>query len=171
MPVAFLQLAERRRFAGKECCQILGTVRSMPTDEMESRSAADGRYRTLLELSGAIATQPNLKAALESLRRLLSSVVAFDSVGLLLLSDNENSVRLVAFERGPEADEFEIGTEVPRTRGLLLDERLTNKGRYTFLTCRPSCQGFLNWLRKLGLALPTARIYFPSRHPRRNSGL
>ncbi|MCU1295860.1 MAG: Sigma-54 interaction domain [Acidobacteriaceae bacterium] len=27
--------------------------------EMESRSAADGRYRTLLEVSGAIATQPN----------------------------------------------------------------------------------------------------------------
>lgn len=47
---------------------------------MESKSAADGRYRTLLEVSGAIASQPNLKAVLQSLRRLLSSVVAFDSL-------------------------------------------------------------------------------------------
>jgi formate hydrogenlyase transcriptional activator len=98
----------------------------MPIDEMESRTTADGRYRTLLEVSGAIATQPNLKAALESLRRLLSSVVAFDSVGLLLVSDNGNSVRLVAFDRGPEADEFEIGTQVPHAGtalGRAIDEQ------------------------------------------------
>jgi formate hydrogenlyase transcriptional activator len=79
---------------------------------MESRSAADGRYRTLLEVSGAIASQPNLKAVLQSLRRLLSSVVAFDSVSLSLLSDNGNSVRLIAFDRSPEAHHVEIGTEV-----------------------------------------------------------
>jgi formate hydrogenlyase transcriptional activator len=85
----------------------------MPIGELESRSAADGRYRTLLEVSGAIASQPNLKAVLQSLRRLLSSVVAFDSIGLLLLSDNGNSVQLIAFDRSPEAREFEIGTQVP----------------------------------------------------------
>jgi GAF domain-containing protein len=79
---------------------------------MESRSVADGRYRTLLEVSGAIASQPNLKAVLQSLRRLLSSVVAFDSVSLSLLSDNGNSVRLIAFDRSPEAHQVEIGTEV-----------------------------------------------------------
>jgi formate hydrogenlyase transcriptional activator len=98
----------------------------MPIDEMESRSAADGRYRTLLEVSGAIATQPNWKAGLQSLRRLLSSVVAFDSVGLLLLSDNGNSVRLTAFDRDPEADEFEIGTQVPHAGtavGRAIDEQ------------------------------------------------
>jgi len=81
--------------------------------EMESRSAADGRYRALLEVSGAIASQPNLKAVLQSLRRLLSSVVAFDSVSLCLLSDNGNSVRLVAFDRSSEALQVEVGTEVP----------------------------------------------------------
>ena len=43
--------------------------------ELESRSAADGRYRTLLEVSGAIASQPNLKAVLQSLSRLLSSTL------------------------------------------------------------------------------------------------
>jgi formate hydrogenlyase transcriptional activator len=85
----------------------------MPIGELESRSAADGRYRTLLEVSGAIAAQPNLKAVLQSLRRLLSKVVAFDSIGLLLLSDNGSSVQLIAFDRSPEAREFEIGTRVP----------------------------------------------------------
>ena len=94
--------------------------------EMESRSATDGRYRTLLEVSDAIASQPNLKAVLQSLRRLLSSVVAFDSVSLCLLSDNGNSVRLVAFDRGPEAHEVEIGTEVPHAgtaAGRAIDEQ------------------------------------------------
>jgi len=85
----------------------------MPIGELESRSAADGRYRTLLEVSGAIAAQPNLKAVLQSLRRLLSQVVAFDSIGLLLLSDNGSSVQLIAFDRSPGAREFEIGTQVP----------------------------------------------------------
>src|SRR6202050_4800890 len=84
----------------------------MPAGEMESKSAADGRYRTLLEVSGAIASQPNLKAVLQSLRRLLSSVVAFDSVSLSLLSDNGNSVRLIATDRSPEAYQVELGTEV-----------------------------------------------------------
>jgi formate hydrogenlyase transcriptional activator len=85
----------------------------MPVGEMESKNAADGRYRTLLEVSGAIASQPNLKAVLQSLRRLLSSVVAFDSVGLCLLSDNGNSVRLIAFDRSSDALQVEVGTEVP----------------------------------------------------------
>jgi formate hydrogenlyase transcriptional activator len=98
----------------------------MLVDEIRSKSAADGRYRTLLEVSGAIASQPNLKAVLQSLRRLLSSVVAFDSVSLSLLSDNGNSVRVIAFDRGSEAYQVEIGTEVPHVGsavGRALDEQ------------------------------------------------
>jgi formate hydrogenlyase transcriptional activator len=98
----------------------------MPAGEMESQSAADSRYRTLLEVSGAIASQPNLKTVLQSLRRLLSSVVAFDSVSLSLLSDNGNSVRVIAFDRGSEAYQVEIGTEVPHVGsavGRALDEQ------------------------------------------------
>src|ERR1700692_1937635 len=98
----------------------------MPVGERESRGGADGRYRTLLEVSSAIASQPNLKAVLQSLRRLLSSVVAFDSLSLCLLSDNGNSVRLIAFDRSAEAHQFEIGTEVPHVGsavGRALDEQ------------------------------------------------
>ena len=93
---------------------------------MESRSAADGRYRTLLEVSDAIASQPNLKAVLQSLRRLLSSVVAFDSVSLSLLFDNGNSIRVIAFDRGPEAHQVEIGFECPHVGtalGRAIDEQ------------------------------------------------
>src|SRR6202051_2527451 len=85
----------------------------MPVGERESRGGADGRYRTLLEVSGAVAAQPNLKAVLQSLRSLLSEVVAFDSIGLLLLSDNGRLVQLIAFDHSPEAREIEIGTQVP----------------------------------------------------------
>jgi formate hydrogenlyase transcriptional activator len=98
----------------------------MAAGEMKSRSAVDGRYRTLLEVSGAIASQPNLQAVLQSLRRLLSSVVAFDSVSLCLLSDNGNSVRLVAFDRSPDAHQVDIGTEVPHVGsavGRAIDEQ------------------------------------------------
>src|SRR6202011_5945307 len=98
----------------------------MLVGEMESKSATDGRYRTLLEVSGAIASQPSLKAVLQSLRRLLSSVVVFDSVSLCLLSDNGNSVRLIAFDRSPEAHQVEIGTEVPHAGtavGRAIDEQ------------------------------------------------
>jgi formate hydrogenlyase transcriptional activator len=98
----------------------------MLVGEMESKRAADGRYRTLLEVSGAIASEPNLQAVLQSLRRLLSSVVAFDSISLCLLSDNGNSVRLVAFDRSPDAHQVDIGTEVPHVGsavGRAIDEQ------------------------------------------------
>src|SRR6202021_1620891 len=98
----------------------------MQVGVMESRSAADGRYRTLLEVSSAIASQPSLKAVLQSLRRLLSSVVAFDSISISLLSDNGNQVRLIAFDRGPEFHQVEIGTEVPHLGtavGRAIDEQ------------------------------------------------
>src|ERR1700751_1269628 len=98
----------------------------MSVGGMESRSVADGRYRTLLEVSGAIASQPNLKAVLQSIRRLLSSVMPFDSASLCLLSDNANSVRLIAFDRSPEAHQVEIGTEDPHLGtavGRAIDEQ------------------------------------------------
>src|SRR6202451_2784223 len=98
----------------------------MPVGEMESRTAADGRYRTLLEVSSAIASQPNLQAVLQSLRRLLSSVVAFDSVSLSLLPEKATSVRLIAFHRSPEAYQVELGTEVSHVgtaAGRAIDEQ------------------------------------------------
>jgi formate hydrogenlyase transcriptional activator len=52
--------------------------------------------------------------------------VAFDSVSLSLLSDSGDSVRLIAFDRSPEAHQVEIGTEVPHLGnavGRAIDEQ------------------------------------------------
>ena len=74
--------------------------------------ATNDRYRTLLEVSSTIAAQPNVNAILRSLRALLSSVVAFNSISLLLLEADDRHVRLVAFDSSPESPEIEIGTRV-----------------------------------------------------------
>lgn len=75
-------------------------------------NTAENRYRTLLDVSSAIVTQPNVEAVLHSLRRLLSTVVIFDSVSLLLLDSGEQSVRLIAFDRSPGSPAVDMGTEV-----------------------------------------------------------
>src|SRR6266702_1305145 len=79
---------------------------------MATMNAAENRYRTLLDVSSAIAAQPNFDAVLGSLRRLLSAVVAFDSISLLLLNSNGQSVSLIAFDRAPDSPAIDIGTEV-----------------------------------------------------------
>src|SRR5512143_593635 len=85
----------------------------MAEPEMESSATAYGRYRALLKVSSAIATQPNLQAVLQSLRDLLSKVVCFDSVGLLLLEEREQTVRLLAVEHGASSPKIiEVGTEL-----------------------------------------------------------
>ena len=72
-----------------------------------------GRYRTLLELSSAIANQPSVQEVVRSLRRLLASVVPFDSVSILLLNDDGNSLRILAFDNDPKIPDIQAGTEVP----------------------------------------------------------
>ncbi|HWR34579.1 MAG TPA: sigma 54-interacting transcriptional regulator [Clostridia bacterium] len=88
-------------------------------------NAAEDRYRTLLDMSSAIAAQPNVEAILRSLRRLLSAVVLFDSVSLVLLDASEQSVRLIAFDRRPDPA-VDIGIEVAlghTTLGRAIQER------------------------------------------------
>jgi formate hydrogenlyase transcriptional activator len=78
----------------------------------EAKVQAENKYRTLLNVSAAIAKQPNLEAVLHSLRMLMSTVVAFDAASLLLLDESENSVRLVALDQGPEFPDVERGIEL-----------------------------------------------------------
>jgi formate hydrogenlyase transcriptional activator len=73
----------------------------------------NGRYRTLLEVSSAIAHQPNLQAILKSLHGLLSAVVPFESVAILLLAEDEQYVRVTAVEAESSGAEVEVGTELP----------------------------------------------------------
>ena len=80
-------------------------------DSLIGPSEAESKYRILLNVSTAISAQPNLGAVLQSLRKLLSAVVAFNSVSLLLLEESSNSVRLVAYDHGPGIPELRIGIE------------------------------------------------------------
>lgn len=75
---------------------------------------AAGRYRTLLETSNAITNQPSLRAVLQSLYRLLPSIVPCDSAAILLLTGSGESLRLGAFERGSAGPDMELGFEGPR---------------------------------------------------------
>jgi HAE1 family hydrophobic/amphiphilic exporter-1 len=84
----------------------------MPETGTAKSSAAESRYRTLLDVSSAIALQSNFQVVLRSLRQLLSTVIVFDSVSLVLLDGDAKTVRLIAFDRAQGAPEFEIGTRV-----------------------------------------------------------
>ena len=75
-------------------------------------AAAESKYRTLLDVTAAISAQPNLGAVLQSLRRLLSSVVTFEAVSLLLLDENAAVARLLAFDGSSNALDLGVGTEV-----------------------------------------------------------
>src|SRR5271167_486288 len=70
------------------------------TDQLSQVREADGRYRTLLELTAAIDKETNVQVVLKSLHKLLSAVIHFDSTALMLLTKDARSLRVVALERG-----------------------------------------------------------------------
>ena len=98
----------------------------MAEDSRTSLATEHGRYRALMEISSALASQPNLQAALQSLRNLLSKVVAFDSVALLLLDDREHTLRLIALGHGPDTPRVDMGIEAPYI-GTAIDRALTER--------------------------------------------
>jgi len=98
----------------------------MAVDSRTSIATEHGRYRALMEISSALASQPNLQAALQSLRNLLSKVVAFDSVALLLLDDREHTLRLIALGHGPDTPRVDMGIEAPYI-GTAIDRALTER--------------------------------------------
>lgn len=72
----------------------------------------DPRYRALLEVSTAIASQPNLRAVLHSTSALLSKIIPFESVALLLLDETRGIVKLHALETEIERPGIDVGTEL-----------------------------------------------------------
>jgi len=77
------------------------------------RSTED-RYRTLLDASSSFADQPTLKAVLHSLRDVLSSTSRLHGTELYVLNDAQDSLRVLEFDRDPDAPAFKIGTRVSR---------------------------------------------------------
>jgi formate hydrogenlyase transcriptional activator len=83
---------------------------------MNGRSDSDpregSRYRALLGVSAAIASQPDVQAVLHSISALLSKIVPFDTIALLLNQHHETA-QLYALESGGHDHGVEVGTEVP----------------------------------------------------------
>jgi formate hydrogenlyase transcriptional activator len=77
------------------------------------RSTED-RYRTLLDASSNFADQPTIKAVLHSLRDVLSSTSRLHGTELYVLNDAQDSLRVLEFDRDPDAPAFKIGTKVSR---------------------------------------------------------
>jgi len=84
---------------------------------MKSRSDPDplegSRYRTLVEVSTALVSQPDVHAVLHSISTLVSKVVPFNSIALLLLNQDSGTAQLYALESGSQDFGVEIGTEIP----------------------------------------------------------
>ena len=77
-------------------------------------TSAEDRYRILLDASSSLADQPTVKAVLHSLRDVLSSTSRLHGIELYVLDDDENSLRVLEFDRDADAPTFKIGTRVSR---------------------------------------------------------
>jgi len=97
----------------------------MPGGEIEQQTATQDRYRALLDLSSAAAKQPTVEALLHSLRGLLSHVSAFHGAALYLLSEDANTLTLVAIDRPADGPLIPPGSEVARAGVVarVLDEQ------------------------------------------------
>ena len=76
--------------------------------------STEARYRTLLDASSTLADQPTIKAVLHSLRDVLSSTSKLHGTELYVLNDAQDSLRVLEFDRDPDAPPFKIGTKVSR---------------------------------------------------------
>jgi len=86
---------------------------SVPT--AGEKTAIDGRYRALLDVSSAIAEQPTVKAVLHSLRGVLSSTCRIHGAHLYALSGDGESLHLLEFDREADAPALPSGTQIART--------------------------------------------------------
>jgi formate hydrogenlyase transcriptional activator len=77
------------------------------------RSTED-RYRTLLDASSTLADQTTVKAVLHSLRDVLYSTSRLHGTELYVLDHDEQSLRVLDFDRDSDAPALKIGTRVAR---------------------------------------------------------
>ena len=90
--------------------------------------APDASHRTLLELATAFDKQTSVQAVLKSLHKLLSAVLHFETITMMLLTEDQRSLRLVAFERGSAGPHVDLGVETPyaaTAAGRAIEEQRT----------------------------------------------
>jgi formate hydrogenlyase transcriptional activator len=85
----------------------------------------EDRYRTLLDASSTVADQPTVKAVLQSFRGLLSSSCRLHGAFLYVLDDDGEVLRVLQFDREPDAPAIKTGTKISRigAAAQVLDEQ------------------------------------------------
>ena len=131
---------------------------------------ANGRYRTLLEVSSAIARQPNLDVALKSVYRLLTAVAPFESVVILLLTEDGKSIRVTAVEAESTSPHIQVGAQFPFAGTPVEDAIKAKKPIYV-----PDMEAELAKVDRLAPSLiqktgTTSGYIFPLSTPRRALG-
>ena len=101
------------------------------------KTATDGRYRALLDVSSAIADQPTVKAVLHSLRGVLSSTCRIHGADLYVLGGDGESLHVFEFDREADAPPIKTGTKI---RALARRrECLRNRNQFSSRTYRRKC--------------------------------
>jgi formate hydrogenlyase transcriptional activator len=78
-------------------------------------ASSKDRYRTLLNASYALPDQPTVKAVLHSVRGVLSSTCSIHGIHLYVLGEDGNSLRVLEFDREPDAPPITTGTKISCT--------------------------------------------------------
>src|SRR5271166_5408283 len=94
--------------------QVAHICKPKIAENSRAMTITEDRYRMLLGASTALADQPTVKAVLHSLRDVLSSTSRLHGSELYVWDDDENSLRMLEFDRDPDAPAFKIGTKVSR---------------------------------------------------------
>ena len=98
----------------RRTCGSLSNAYIMSAVSTRIMRSTEDRYRTLLDASSTLADQPTIKAVLHSLRDVLSSTSRLHGTELYVLNDEQDSLRVLEFDRDPDAPAFKIGTKVSR---------------------------------------------------------
>jgi len=88
-------------------------------------TAAEDRYRALLDASSALADQPTVKSVLHSLRGILASTPRLHGAELYVLSDDGQSLYTFEFDRDADAPAIKRGAKLLRIGSVAraLDEQ------------------------------------------------
>ena len=140
------------------------------TEQRSEIQAPDASYRTLLELATAIDKQTSVQAVLKSLHKLLSAILHFDGIAMMLLTEDQRSLRLVAFERGSAGPHVDLGAEAPYAATAA--GRAIEKQRTIYVPdIRPEVSRFPQTASQAGTTELRASYMVPVSTPRRRFGV
>ena len=90
----------------------LSVAQGIPVERVMGN--AEERYRTLLDMSSALADLPTVKAMIQSLRGLLSSSCTVHGAHLYVLDADGQNLHLLDFDQAADAPPISAGIKIPR---------------------------------------------------------